>query len=158
MRGRRMWQGVGLEEDVAWKKPSLWEPLTGKKRAPSKKLTFEKMTRTDPIGSKPLQVKNLHRKKMDWDQKMGSKKQKNWHRRNPDWDEKMGSKQLQVKNWHLTKMDWEQKMGSKKIKQKLASLQNEWDRKNGKQTASRKKTGILEKWSGTKKWEANRST
>ena len=36
-------------------------------------------------------------------------------------------------------MDWEQKMGSKKIKQKLASLKNEWDRKKGKQTASKKK-------------------
>ena len=42
----------------------------------------------------------------------------------------MGSKQIHVKNWHLRKMDWEQK--------------------NGKQTASKKRTGILKKmdWDG----------
>ena len=33
----------------------------------------------------------------------------NWHLRKMDWDEKMGSKQIHVKNWHLREMDSDEK-------------------------------------------------
>ena len=79
------------------------------------------MTRTGPIGSKPLQGKKLHGKKMDWDQKMGSK-QKTWHRLG-----KNGKQTTAVKNWHLTNMDWDETMASKKNK-KMAPEKKESDR------------------------------
>ena len=63
------------------------------------------------MGSKQLQVKTWHLRKMDWDENMGSNKIKkeNWHLKKTNGTEKMGSKQLQVKNWHLREMDWDEK-------------------------------------------------
>ena len=128
------------------------------------------MTRTGPIGSKPLQGKKLHGKKMDWDQKMGSK-QKTWHRLGKKWEanncsEKLASdkhglgrnngKQKKQKKWHLRKRNRTETGKETTPSEKLASYKNGLRTKNGKQKDT-KKNGTLEKGIGRNKWEANSS-
>ena len=108
------------------------------------------------MGSKQLQVKNWHLTKMDWEQKMGNKKiKKKMALQKKESDGQNRKQTAPEEKLASDKNGVGRNMGSKKIKQN-GTLEKGIGPQKGEANSSKEKTGILQEWTETKQWQAQK--